>query len=191
MNSFRDAAQTLFQALDRLGIDYAVGGSVASSIHGLARATQDLDLVVNLPISKVAALHMALSGIFYADDEAIGDAVRQGLCFNVIHLQSGFKFDLFIASRHPLGREQLAHGQEVRTAILGGEPIVFRVISAEDIVLVKLLWYREGGDVSERQWNDVMNLITVQRGRLDTSYLAEEATRLGVSDLLNRLFGTS
>jgi hypothetical protein len=91
VSSLRDAALLLFEALDQLGIHYAIGGSFASSFHGIARAT----------------LYQAVSPHFYADEETMLDAIRTGLLFNLIHLDSGFKFDLFVAARHPLGRDQL------------------------------------------------------------------------------------
>jgi hypothetical protein len=93
-----------------------------------------------------------------------------------------------VASQHPLGSDQLAHRRLEATALLGGEPMEVSVISAEDILLVKPLWYQEGGGVSERQWNDLVNLVLVQRDRLDRQYLGVQAERLGVSSLLDRLF---
>ena len=188
MHSLRDAAIRLFAVLDQLGIAYAVGGSFAGSFHGVARATQDIDLIVELPAARVADLYAAVSMEFYADVETMRNAIRQGLSFNLIHFASGFKFDLFVAGRHPLGRDQLAHRRRVSTELLGGDPVEVNVISAEDIILAKLLWYREGGEVSERQWNDLVNLAKVQRGRVDRGYLDAQSARLGVADLLLRLF---
>ena len=189
MASLRDAALQLFTTLDRLGIRYAVGGSFASSFHGIARATQDIDVVVELREVVAKALYIAVSPDFYADDDAMVDAIRRGMSFNLIHLESGHKFDLFVAGRHPLGEEQLTHRRFATTAILGGAPLEVPLVSAEDIILVKLLWYRAGGEVSERQWNDLVNLAEVQKGRLDFGYLAAQAARVGVSDLLSRLWG--
>jgi len=187
MSSLRDAAVTLFQILDRLGIVYAVGGSLASSLHGVARATQDVDIVIDLHAGQIKELCDALAPCFYVDEGAAMEAVRRGRSFNLIHFEAGLKIDLFVASRHPLGSEQLTHRRLAATAMLGGEPIEVSIISAEDILLAKLLWYREGGDVSERQWNDLLNLVRVQRERLDRDYLALQAKRLEVGDLLGRL----
>jgi hypothetical protein len=103
MSSLREAAVELFGALDRLGIRYAVGGSFASSVHGVSRVTQDIDVVAALPAELVHELYVAISGRFYADEEVMLDAIRRGSAFNVIHLESGFKFDLFVAGRHPVG----------------------------------------------------------------------------------------
>jgi hypothetical protein len=112
MSSLRDAALLLFDVLDQLGIAYAIGGSFASSFHGIARATQDLDLVVELPANRARALYQAVAPHFYADEETMLDAIRTGLSFNLIHLDSGFKFDLFVAGSHPLGRDQLTIEKE-------------------------------------------------------------------------------
>ncbi len=187
MSSLRDAAQQLFDALQRTEVAHAVGGSFASSIHGIARATQDIDVIVDLPLARVKDFYEAIRGEFYVDEGAMRDAILRGMSFNVIHFESGFKFDLFIASRHPLGHEQIAHSAFTNTALLGGDPMEVPVISAEDIVLAKLLWYRQGGEVSERQWNDLINLASVQRGRVDSAYLEQQSSRLRIADLLQRL----
>ncbi len=105
----------------------------------------------------------------------------------MIHFESGFKIDLFVASRHPLGSDQLAHRRLETTEIVGGEPLAVNVVSAEDILLAKLLWCQEGGNVSERQWNDLQNLVRVQGDRVDRQYLDVQARRLGLSYLLVRL----
>jgi len=188
MSSLRDAALLLFDVLDQLRIPYAIGGSFASSFHGIARATQDLDLVVELPASRVPDLYQAVSPHFYADQETMLDAIRTGRSFNLIHLDSGFKFDFFVAGRHPLGRDQLIHRKRVSTALLGGDPLEASIVLAEDIVLAKLLWYREGGEASERHWNDLVSLVEVQKDKADRPYLQAQAARLGVGDLLSRLW---
>jgi hypothetical protein len=164
-----------------------VGGSFASSLHGVARATQDIDVVIDLHADQIKDFHKALAPQFYVDEGAIIEAVGRGTPFNAIHFESGLKIDLFVASRHPLGSDQLAHRRLEATALFGGDPIEVSVISAEDILLAKLLWYQEGGNVSERQWNDLLNLVLVQGGRLNRQYLGVQAKRLGLSQLLVRL----
>jgi hypothetical protein len=188
MSNFRDAAQRLFEALRQVGVEHAVGGSFASSIHGISRSTQDIDVVVNLPLAKVEDLHDAIRREFYVDEESMRDAIRRGMSFNVIHFDTGFKFDLFIASRHPIGLEQIAHSASTHTALLGGDPLEVPVISAEDIILAKLLWFKQGGEVSDRQWNDLVNLVSVQKDRADREYLRQQASRLQIAGLLQRLW---
>ncbi len=103
MSSLREAAVTFFQTLDRLGIIYAVGGSLASSLHGVARATQDIDVVIDLQADQIRVLYQALGPQFYLDEDAMLRAVRHGNSCNVIHFESGLKIDLFVASQHPSG----------------------------------------------------------------------------------------
>ena len=112
----------------------------------------------------MSELYQAVAPHFYADEQMMLDAIRRDLTFNLIHLDSGLKFDFFVAARHPLGRDQLRHRTRVSTALLGSDPVDISIISAEDIVLAKMLWYRSGGDVSERQWNDLVSLANVQTG---------------------------
>jgi hypothetical protein len=187
MSELREAALELCKILESLDIVYAIGGSFASSIHGIARATQDLDIVASLTLAQVTPLAEALKLSFYADAGQMGAAIRQGRSFNVIHLATAFKMDIFPASSHPLGRQELERRQFPASTILGGDPVVLPVISAEDALLAKLRWYRDGGENSERQWNDLRNILLVQGTRLDRDYLRRWAVILEVADLLSRL----
>ena len=111
-----DLFRRVVTALDAAGIPYMLTGSFASSYHGMPRATQDIDVVVELPEIVAKELYLAVSSDFYADEEMILDAIRCGLSFNLIHLESGYKFDLFVAGRHPLGDD--THVQAViRTSL--------------------------------------------------------------------------
>ena len=81
----------------------------------------------------------------------------------------------------------MARRRIARTSITGLEYIEFPVSSAEDTILAKLVWFRKGGEVSDRQWHDLLGIAKVQSGRLDREYLATWAAQLGVEDLLSRL----
>jgi hypothetical protein len=59
-------------------------------------------------------------------------------------------------------------------------------VSPEDIILLKLEWFRIGGEMSERQWNDVLGVFEIQGSRLDQTYLDHWAPVIGVADLLAR-----
>ncbi len=187
MGSVRDAALRVGALLDSMGIVYAMGGSFASSIHGIARPTQDLDLVAAIPPNQIEAFATAFQRDFYVDSESIRSAIRLRRSFNLIHLDTGFKIDIFPVGSHALGPQQLKRRRVEQSSILGGQATTFPVISAEDTILVKLSWYRDGGEASERQWNDLRNIVKVQGERLDQAYLYEWSRELGVSDLLSRL----
>jgi hypothetical protein len=183
MSNIRQPATELCQGLDKLGIRYVVGGSLASSVHGVARATQDLDFIAALNSAQAKTLADTLSKSFYVDAEEIRRAIASKRSFNVIHLATAFKIDIFPASSHELGFQQLKRGQVTEIQDVGHLP----VISPEDTILVKLRWYRDGGETSERQWNDVRNIVLIQGAKLDRAYLEEWARQLGVADLLETL----
>ena len=170
--------------LQSLGVPYAIGGSLASAVHGVVRATMDADLVADLHPGDVEPLAHALGDVFYADPHMIRDAVRRRTSFNLIHLETMFKVDVFVAKRRPFDRSQLSRRQLHEL----GETSDARayVSTAEDVVLAKLEWYRLGGDVSDRQWRDVLGVLKVQGDRLAVDYLRRMASTLDVTDLLAR-----
>ena len=175
----------LLAVLNDMKINYFIGGSVASATFGLPRQTNDVDIVADLTPETAQRLCASLAGTFYADPDDASAAVRSGRAFNAIHLRSAYKFDIFPVGANEYARSELSRAQEIRPLLPGFEALRFRVCSPEDTILSKLLWFRRGGEVSERQWRDILGVINVQRERLDTGYLNDWATRLGVGDLLN------
>jgi hypothetical protein len=178
----------VIEALDSLGVRYYVGGSVASSIHGVPRASIDADLIAELGAGHVAPLAARLSALFYLDEGRMRDAVERRLSFNLIHLATMFKVDVFVPKGRPFDVEAIGRA---RFEALGESPDAPKVMiaSPEDTILAKLEWYRRGGESSERQWSDILGLLRVRTGRLDLPYLAKWARALGVADLLERASG--
>lgn len=191
--SIRDCSRAAFQdllaVLDRLEIPFFAGGSVASGTHGLPRQTNDIDLVADIEANRISEFCEALDPSFYADAETIQRAIEVRRSFNIIHIEGAYKFDIFPVGQDNFARSQLARRRYTTTAITGLERIEFPVASAEDTILAKLVWFRKGRKISDRQWHDILGVIHVQAGRLDSAYLQEWAANLGVADLLVKALG--
>jgi hypothetical protein len=171
--------------LEKFGVAYYLGGSVVSSMHGLPRSTLDVDLVADLVPKHVPSLVEALKSIYYIDGRMILDAIARRSCFNLIHLATSFKVDVFAVKNRPYDRVALSR-IEKKSVDSENPSAQFYLASPEDIILAKLEWYRLGDEVSERQWGDVLGVLKVQGDRLDRQYLEKWATELGVADLLEK-----
>ena len=176
-------AQHVTAVLDRLGVRYSIGGSIASALAGEPRSTLDVDIVVALAPVQADLVADALSADFYLDRARLQHAVATRTSANLIHLESSIKIDLFVAGGTPLDAALLDRRQPV---MIGEPPREVFVHTPEDILLQKLRWFRLGGETSDRQWRDVQAILRVQGDRLDGAYLSRGAATLGVSDLLAR-----
>ncbi len=177
------AITPIVEALEQLGIAYNIGGSVASSIHGIPRLTIDVDIIADLRLEQVRPLVKQLEATYYIDEDMIRDAIKRRTEFNVIHLDTMLKVDVFIPKARPFDQEEL---RRVRQEVLVAGTRPFYMASPEGTILNKLEWYRMGGEVSDRQWNDILGVLKVQGTALDLDYLQRWATNLKVADLLER-----
>lgn len=169
---------------DRLNIAYALGGSMASSLHGIARFTQDADVTVAPFPGNEPAFALALGPEYYLSLPAIQDAVRDRTWFNIIHTQRGFKVDVFVQKDNAFEQTALARRQPIELTDVPGHPLF--VHSAEDVVLFKLVWYRLGNETSSQQWHDIIGVMRVQGARLARAYLAHWSSQLQVAELYAR-----
>ncbi len=176
------------RTLEQLGVRYYVGGSVASSFHGASRSTMDVDLVCELQDSDVADFIKLVGNDFYISEVAVRDAIQRQSCFNLIHYPTSFKVDVFVSKGRPFDQETLARAT-VQT--LGKETTVsVPIASAEDIIVVKLEWFRLTDEASERQWNDVSRLVALLGNSIDLGRLRQAGQSIGVADLVERLIRT-
>jgi hypothetical protein len=172
------------KVLEKLGVSYFIGGSLASTLYGMVRTTQDSDIIAELSTEHIPLLLDALQNEFYMDDEMIAKAIIHHSSFNIIHRESMFKVDVFIPRPRTFLKMQFSRAHK---EILSSDPqMVAIVASPEDTLLAKLEWYRLGGEISDRQWRDVLGILKVQAGALDVDYLHRMADELQVEDLLDR-----
>lgn len=187
-NEIAAAVKPVAEALEQLGVIYYIGGSVASSAYGIARSTLDVDLVSALKIEHIPQLVAALKDKYYISEDLIADAIRRKASFNLIHLETALKIDIFIIKNRAY--DKTAAGR-IRTDTISEDKDAprFHLASPEDVILAKLEWFKNGGQTSERQWNDILGVLKVQGANIDAAYLRLWAAQLGIADLLEKVFG--
>ena len=177
-----DVALLVARAVERCGGEYFVGGSVASSLHGEPRATNDIDFVLSLPVGRVQSFADALGTDFEVDVDMLKTALLHASTANVFYLPLVTKIDFFGRGYEPYDEMEFSRRQVL--TVRPGETLVVK--SAEDTVLRKLAWYRSGGEVSDKQWRDIKSVLRVSGEAMDADYLKQWSERLGVEDLLAR-----
>lgn len=161
-------------ALTSAGIPFMLTGSFAAAIHGAARATMDIDLVIDpdpraLEVFVTRMLHAGR----YASPEAAREALDARTMFNVVDPESGWKIDLIVRKERPFSRSEFGR----RTELMLGS-VRLPVATVEDLVLAKLEWARMGG--STRQIEDVRALVHLAGAEFDLDYVRQWMEALGV-----------
>ena len=170
--------------LEELGVPYLIGGSLASTLYGLVRTTQDSDIITEMRPEHIPPFVAALEDEFYIDDQMIASAIQRNSSFNIIHRETIFKVDVFIPRPRPFLKSQLIRAQK-QTFTFATE-VSANFATPEDTILAKLEWYRLGGETSDRQWRDILGVLKTRAAELDLDYLQKWATELKVNDLLER-----
>lgn len=165
----------VLRTLERLKIVYMVVGSVASGAYGEPRMTQDIDIVISVSAEEAVRLCAAFpADEFYVSREAALAALAQAGQFNVIHPTSGNKIDFIIARNDAWGREQMRRRQRVQ--ILPQQE--GSAARAEDLILSKMLYYKEGG--SEKHLRDIAGILKISPDEVNRDYVAGWAAQLDV-----------
>ncbi len=185
MNNPQDTVvlEKLTDVFDALKIAYVIGGSLASSVYGSVRFTQDADITVEPFGASAEKLFESLKDDFYISREAMYQALRERSSFNVIHFATAFKIDIFVRLDTEFHRQMLSRSRKLR---LGESKKAVSFVSPEDIILLKLDWFRQTGSKSERQWSDVKGVLGAQADLLDYEYLHKWSVKLGVDELLQQ-----
>lgn len=181
------ALQPVVNVLEKLSIPYYIGGSIASSVYGTARATMDIDIVANVKLNHIDLLIQELGKSYYIDGDMIKNAIEDSSSFNLIHLETSIKIDVFVFKNIPY--QQSAFERKVKDNFEGDDTKAeFYFSSPGDIIISELQLYELGGKVSERQWLDVVGVIKVQADSLDKNYLQNWTKKLGIHELLKNAF---
>ena len=180
------ALDPVVSAFAKIGILYYIGGSISSSIHGIPRTTMDIDIIADIKQEHVEALYLSLEPGYYIDKDMIREAIRHHSSFNIIHFDSMMKIDIFVLKEREFDREAFKR-KKLEMQDIDGSRFKYFISSPEDIILSKLEWFKMGGEVSERQWRDIVGVLKVQGNNLDMEYLQKWIDRLHFSDLWKRL----
>jgi hypothetical protein len=176
-------ALRVVQALEKLNIEYEIGGSVASILYGIPRLTADVDIVVLLQGEHVGPLVQEMESEFYIDADTVREAIVNRSSFNIIHLPTMIKADLFVRPDTAFARSEWARRASRPLSTATSDTPVF-VASAEDTVLHKLRWYKLTGERSDRQWSDVLGVLKTQKQAIDQAYMKHWAEELNLDNLL-------
>lgn len=181
------AITPVIKAFEKLSVAYYIGGSVASSAYGLARATLDVDIITALSNHNVNNLVTLLEKAYYIDKDMIIDAINTRSSFNLIHFETMIKIDIFIISEIDYDQSAFKRIRQESIDIDNNAHKVY-LASAEDVILSKLDWFRKGKEISEKQWHDILGVMKVQKDLLDMDYLQHWADKLNLKKLLDKAF---
>jgi hypothetical protein len=168
--------------ITQLNIEYMIAGSLASSLHGIPRATHDVDIVADIKLHHVEDLIGALKNDFYIDQDLVNKAIKQSSSFNLIHLETMFKIDIFILGDDPNYKKEMERRQSYQISETSKKELF--LASAEDIIIRKLQWFEFSNRISDRQWEDVIGVLSVKKDKLDYDYLDKAASQWKVIELL-------
>jgi hypothetical protein len=179
----------LFTTLESLGVTYAIGGSVAAMMYSEPRFTIDVDLMVSAPLQQLNQLVREVESwqVYITPFEAIVETnLPGGMPFNIIDGTIGTKADLYIAQNSGLDASAMARRRKLVWDRETGTAAWF--LSPEDVILYKLSYYRQGGEVAQKHPTDIARMLDMIGSQLDLTYLSQWATAIGVADLWQALW---
>ena len=170
----------VIEALEAAGVEYLIGGAIAEWAWGEPRATQDLDLVVKIPIKAVNKLSKELEKRdMLLPAEIILDSIledRADIPLNAIHMYSGLKADLYLVRD---GDKLRLSAFQRRERVDYGPPIgQVYIHSPEDLILYKLIYF--GLSQQPKHSRDIAAILRAKKNKLDFDYIEEWVTRLGL-----------
>lgn len=168
----------------RCGLRHALGGGLASSIHGEIRTTLDADFAAALPVLAVPRFVQVASVAFHVDEDEVRSAARDLCMFCMTHKPDLVKVDVHVVPDTGHHKAEFDRARWIQIGDERGEDVL--VATAEDVLLQKLMWFQKGGESSQRQWRDVLGILKARAHNLDLGYVRAWADPQGTRDLLER-----
>ena len=179
-----EVLQIVIAILEKNNIPYMLTGAIAVNYYGRPRLTHDVDIIVNIERKHIQSIVDAFHQEFYISLEGIEDAIGHRTAFNIIHNETGLKIDFWMLTDEEYDKTRFSRKKR-RTIFDRG----MYISSAEDIILIKLLWYKNS--TSEKHIMDAEGILQVQGNSIDNNYLIEWAEKLSVRGILKKLLKTA
>ena len=180
-----DILRDVISRLEKTGFPYVITGSIAGSYYGKPRLTHDIDIVILLTHEDIAKVVEAFSGDYYIDSDMISEAINDNSTFNIIHNAEGLKIDFWLRKNRTFDIEMFGRRRKLEAV----EGLKAFLPSPEDIILLKLLWFKETD--SGKQFQDALGIYTVQKKNLDSDYIRHWGRALELTSELEDLENSS
>lgn len=175
-----DFVRRVVETLNRQGIPYMAVGSFSSNVYGKPRSTKDADFVIELGDRDITQFARDLGSDFSLDPQMSFETITSTMRYRLVHQESRFMVELFLLSGD-------SHDQERFRRRVAGDLGGFNayVASAEDVVVTKLRWSRQGKRPKDIE--DVRGVMLVQQGNLDLAYIRHWTDQHGTRELFESL----
>ncbi len=182
-------AGRIVRLLDAGGIPYAICGSIAAMEYSEPRLSIDVDLMVLAEPAQLAPFVEAVGqwGVYVTPMEVIVEQlIPHGKPLNIIDGFTGAKADIYPVTESGLAGSAMRRRRERVWDLQRGDAAWF--LAPEDVILFKLSYYRQGGEVSNKHPADIVKMLRVIAPDLDVAYIERWAVELGLLDLWRRLW---
>lgn len=183
-NNQEQLLKSITSLLQKADIPYMITGAISVIFYGRPRASHDIDFVIEAHESDINRVQQAFSLLphneFIADSSEIREAIMHRFIFQVLHLPTMLKFDFWLLKDEPFDQKRFKRKKEITVF---GQPMVFA--SAEDTILIKLLWYKESK--IEKHLIDAAFVYQIQKKSLDKIYLTLWSKKHHTTKLLKEL----